>query len=85
MAAVAASSVAAAPAARAATPTGNGTALVLLQNGESTAPETSALQAAGWTVTQATPAQWAADSASTFESYAVLVIGDPSTTSSCSS
>ena len=87
-AAVVASNVAAAPAARAAvkpaTPTGNGRALVLLQNGETTAPETTALQAAGWTVTQATPSQWEADSASTFESYAVLVIGDPSTTSSCS-
>jgi hypothetical protein len=83
-AAVAVSSVAAAPAAKAATPPGNGQALVLLQNGESTAPEKTALQAAGWTVTQATPAQWLTYSASTFESYAVLVIGDPSTTSSCS-
>ena len=81
-AAVAAASVAAAPAAKAATPPGK--ALVLLQNGESTAPETTALQAAGWTVDQATPAQWLADSAATFKSYAVLVIGDPSTTSSCS-
>jgi len=61
-----------------------GGALVLLQNGETTAPETTALQAAGWTVTQATPAQWAADSTATFEQYALLVIGDPSTTSSCS-
>jgi RHS repeat-associated protein len=82
-AAVAAVGVAAAPAARAATPPGK--ALVLLQNGETTAPETTALQAAGWTVDQATPAQWLADSAATFKSYAVLVIGDPSTTSSCSS
>jgi RHS repeat-associated protein len=81
---VAAASVAAAPVAKAATPTGNGKALVLLQNGETTAPETTPLQAVGWSVTQATPAQWLADSASTFESYAVLVIGDPSTTSSCS-
>jgi YD repeat-containing protein len=81
-AAVTAASVAAAPAARAATPPGK--ALVLLQNGETTAPETTALQAAGWTVDQATPAQWLADSAATFKSYAVLVIGDPSTPSSCS-
>jgi hypothetical protein len=80
---VAAVGVASAPAARAATLPGK--ALVLLQNGESTAPETSALQAAGWSVDQATPAQWLADSAATFKSYAVLVIGDPSTTSSCSS
>ena len=78
----AASVVAAAPAAKAATPPGK--ALVLLQNGETTAPETTVLQAAGWTVDQATPAQWLADSAATFKSYAVLVIGDPSTTSSCS-
>ena len=42
-AAVAASAVAVAPAARAGTPPGK--ALVLLQNGESTAPETTALQA----------------------------------------
>jgi hypothetical protein len=56
---------------------------VLLQNGETTASETTALQAAGWTVDQASPAQRLADSASTFKSYAVLVIGDPSTTSSC--
>jgi len=81
-AAVTAASVAAAPAAKAATPPGK--ALVLLQNGETTAPETTALQAAGWTVDQATPAQWLADSAATFKSYAVLVIGDASTTSSCS-
>lgn len=77
-------SAVAAPAARAAATTGNGKALVLLQNGETTAPETTALQASGWSVTQATPAQWEADSASTFKSYGVLVIGDPSTTSSCS-
>jgi RHS repeat-associated protein len=81
-AAVAAAGVAAAPAANAATPPGK--ALVLLQNGEATAPETTALQAAGWTVDQATPSQWLADSAATFKSYAVLVIGDPSTASSCS-
>ena len=88
-AALTVAAVAAAPAisARAATPSGpsgNHKALVLLQNGETTAPETTALQAAGWTVTQATPAQWLADSASTFETYAALVIGDPSTSSSCS-
>jgi RHS repeat-associated protein len=82
-AAVAAVAVVASPAvpAKASPP---GSALVLLQNGETTAPETTALQAAGWTVTQQTPAQWLADSAATFKSYAVLVIGDPSTTSSCS-
>jgi RHS repeat-associated protein len=79
--AVAVGGVAAAPTARAATPPGK--ALVLLQNGESTAPETTALRATGWTVDQATPAQWLADSATTFKSYAVLVIGDPSTTSGC--
>lgn len=88
-AAVAVSSVAAAPAARAVT-SGNGKALVLLQNGESTAPETTALQAAGWTVDQETPATWKSGSwtwngsTTTFSAFAVLVIGDPSTTSSCS-
>jgi hypothetical protein len=81
-AAAVAAAVAAAPVAKAATPPGK--ALVLLQNGETTAPETTALRAAGWTVDQATPAQWLADSSATFKSYAVLVIGDPSTTSSCS-
>jgi hypothetical protein len=68
-AAAVAAAVAAAPVAKAATPSGN--ALVLLQNGETTAPETTALRAAGWTVDQATPAQWLADSAATFKSYAV--------------
>ena len=82
-AAVVAAGAATAPAARAGTPPGK--ALVLLQNGESTAPETTALQAAGWTVDQATPATWLTYSAATFKSYAVLVIGDPSTTRSCSS
>ena len=80
----AAASLAAAPAAKAAT-TGDGKALVLLQDGETTAPETAALDAAGWTVTQVTPATWLTYSAATFKSYAVLVIGDPSTTDSCSS
>ena len=40
------------------------------------------LQDAGYTVTQATPSQWAADSTAQFQGYAALVIGDPSTASS---
>jgi RHS repeat-associated protein len=58
--------------------------LVLLQNGETTAPETTLLQNAGYAVTQVTPSTWAGMSASQFESYAALVIGDPSSGGSCS-
>ena len=59
--------------------------LVLLQNGETTAPETTILTAAGDTVTQATPATWEGMSASAFKAYAALVIGDPSSGGTCSS
>jgi RHS repeat-associated protein len=59
-------------------------ALVLLQNGETTAPETPVLQGAGYTVTQVTPSAWAAMSAAQFAGYAALVIGDPSSGGSCS-
>jgi RHS repeat-associated protein len=52
--------------------------LVLLQNGQSTAPETTILQNAGYAVTQATPAQWLGMSKAQFQGYAALVIGDPS-------
>ena len=79
---VIASNVAAAETARAATVTGP--VLVLLQNGETTAPETTVLQNAGYTVTQATPSTWESMTKAQFASYAALVIGDPSTTSSCS-
>src|SRR5271165_7107070 len=58
--------------------------VVLLQNGETTAPETTVLEAAGDSVTQQTPAQWAADSTAYFTGFAALVIGDPSS-GSCSS
>jgi RHS repeat-associated protein len=78
--AVAASVAAAAPANAATSPP----VLVLLQNGETTAPETTVLQAAGYTVTQATPSVWEGMSASQFEQYAALVIGDPSSGGSCS-
>jgi RHS repeat-associated protein len=81
--AVVAASVATAPATRAATVTGP--VLVLLQNGEVTAPETTVLRSAGWTVTQATPSAWESMTAAQFETYAVLVIGDPSAAGSCSS
>jgi YD repeat-containing protein len=79
--AVAAASVATAPPARAAT---GQPVLVLVQDGESTAPEATALQAAGYQVTQVTPAQWAGMTASQFQAYAALVIGDPSAGGSCS-
>jgi RHS repeat-associated protein len=57
--------------------------LVLLQNGETTAPEATALQNAGYSVTQDTPAQWLALTAAQFKAYAAIVIGDPSS-GSCS-
>jgi RHS repeat-associated protein len=81
VAGVAAVAVAKAPAAKAQS---GPSVLVLLQNDETTAPETTVLQAAGYSVTQQTPAQWAADSTSYFEGFAALVIGDPSS-GSCSS
>ena len=80
-AAVVAASVATAVPAHAAT---SEPVLVLLQNGETTAPETTLLQNAGYTVTQATPSVWEGMSASQFEGYAALVIGDPSSGSTCS-
>jgi len=57
---------------------------VVLVNGETSAPETSVLQAAGDTVTQVTPAALSSMSQSTFQSYAAVVIGDSSTSGSCS-
>jgi hypothetical protein len=66
-------SVAAAPPAKAATAV---PVLVLTQNGETTAPESTVLQAAGYAVTQVTPATWAGMSTSQFAAYAALVIGD---------
>ena len=81
-AAVAAASVATAPPAKAAT---TGPVLVLLQNGETTAPETTILSNAGYSVTQATPSTWQGMSAAQFDAYAALVIGDPSSGGTCSS
>ena len=75
VAGAAAVSVAAAAPAKAAT---TGPVLVLLQGGETTAPETTILQNAGYSVTQVTPSAWAAMSAAQFKTYAALVIGDPS-------
>jgi hypothetical protein len=79
---VVATNVAGAAAARAATVTGP--VLVLLQNGETTAPETTVLQSAGYSVTQVTPSTWESMTKTQFASYAALVNGDPSPTSSCS-
>jgi len=61
-----------------------GPVLVLLQNGETTAPETTVLRNAGYTVTQATPSAWQSMSTSAFQAYAALVIGDPSANGTCS-
>jgi RHS repeat-associated protein len=57
--------------------------LVVLVNGESTAPETAPLTSAGYTVTTVTPATLASMSQSTFQGYAAVVIGDPSSGGSC--
>jgi hypothetical protein len=56
---------------------------VVLVNGESAAPETGVLQAAGYTVTQVSEVALASMSKTTFEGYAAVVIGDSSTSSSC--
>ena len=82
VAAAAAASVATAPPAHAQS---GAQVLVLDQNGEATPPEATLLRAAGYAVTQATPSVWAGMSAAQFEGYAALVIGDPSTSGSCSS
>ncbi|HEY1621074.1 MAG TPA: DUF6531 domain-containing protein [Streptosporangiaceae bacterium] len=81
---VAAAGVTAVTAAAPARAAVTGPVLVLLQNGESTAPETAVLQSAGYSVTQVTPATWEGMSSSAFTAYAALVIGDPSS-GSCSS
>src|SRR6185437_4439413 len=60
-----------------------GPVLVLLQSG-TTAPETTLLRNAGYTVTQVTPATWESMSTSAFQAYAALVIGDPSAGGTCS-
>ena len=52
--------------------------LVVLVNGESTAPEAALLTSAGYTVTTVTTAALASMSQSTFQGYAAVVIGDPS-------
>ena len=62
----------------------SGSVLVLLQNGETTAPETAIATAAGFTVTQVTPAAWAEMTAAQFQAYSALVIGDPSSGGACS-
>jgi RHS repeat-associated protein len=80
---VAAAVTAAGPALSAKAASGPSVAVVLV-NGETTAPETALLQAAGDTVTQITPATLAAMSQSTFATYAAVVIGDSSTSGSCS-
>ncbi len=79
--AMVAAAVASAPAAKASV---SGNVLVILVNGESSAPEASLLSSDGYTVTTATPATLASMSESTFDSYAAVVIGDSSSASACS-
>jgi RHS repeat-associated protein len=81
IAGAAAVAVAKAPPAKAAT---SPAVAVVLVNGESSAPETALLRAAGDTVTPITPATLSSMTESTFHSYAAVVIGDSSTSSSCS-
>ena len=57
--------------------------LVVLVNGEATAPEAALLTNAGYTVTTASVATLEAMSQSTFQGYAAVVIGDPSSGGSC--
>jgi RHS repeat-associated protein len=78
---IGAASVAAAGPAHAATLP---TVLFVLVNGEGSAPEQSLLPTSQYTTATATPAQLAAMSQSTFDSYAAVVIGDSSPGSTCS-
>jgi RHS repeat-associated protein len=82
----AAAGVSAAVVATAATPAGATakTALVLLQNGQTTAPETAIATAAGFTVTQVTPTTWRGMTTAQFQAFSALVIGDPSSGTTCS-
>jgi trimeric autotransporter adhesin len=57
--------------------------LVVLVDGESTAPEAALLTGAGYTVTTASEAALEAMSQATFQGYAAVVIGDPSAGGSC--
>ena len=81
VAGVTAIAVAKAPAARA---TSGPAVAVVLVNGESSAPESAVLTAAGYSVTQVSTATLAAMSKSTFQGYAAVVIGDSSSSTSCS-
>jgi hypothetical protein len=78
---VVSAAVAAAPA-KAATESGN--VLVVLVNGETSAPEAALLTSLGYTVTTDTPAQLAAMSKATFDGYSTVVIGDSSSNGTCS-
>lgn len=57
---------------------------VVLVNGESSAPEIAVLQAAGYNAVPVTPAALAGMSQSQFQGYAAVVIGDSSSSTSCS-
>ena len=57
--------------------------LVVLVNGETTAPETALLTGAGYAVTQVTPATLESMSQPMFQGYAAVVVGDPSVGGTC--
>ena len=59
--------------------------LVVQVNGESSAPEAALLTSAGYTVTQVTTTALQSMSKPTFQGYAAVVIGDPSSSGACPS
>jgi trimeric autotransporter adhesin len=82
VAGVTAAAVVAAPATPAKAATGL-SVLVVKVDGESAAPEAALLTSAGYAVSQDTPAQLEAMSQATFQGFAAVVIGDPSSGGSC--
>jgi RHS repeat-associated protein len=59
--------------------------LVVLTGGEASAPEAALLTSAGYSVTQVPASALGSMSQATFQGYAAVVIGDPSSGGSCSS
>src|ERR1022692_4655893 len=65
----------------------SGTALILSTsvNGGSSSAEAKAASNLGYTVTVATPSTWDAMTTAQFKTYSLLIIGDPSSGSTCAS
>ena len=65
----------------------SGTALILSTsvNGGSSSAEAKAASNLGYTVTVATPSTWDAMTTAQFKTYSLLIIGDPSTGTTCAS